>query len=192
MDLITVLVLSILQGILEWLPVSSEGQIVLVTIKLFDLSPDEAISIAIFLHLGTMFVVLVRFREDFIKMARGDINLIRLLFFATLGTGISALPCYFFLRESWEQMEETFLIPPGDLVTILVGIFLIVTGILLHRQKEVGVRVFERLSDKEAFFLGIAQGFAVLPGISRSGMTITVLLYISLTQSESLRGSFQS
>ena len=79
---------------------------------------------------------------------------------------------------------------PGELVTIFVGALLIFTGLVLHYQQEEGDRTIINLSNKELLFLGMAQGVAVLPGVSRSGMTISVLLYLSLTQAEALRGSF--
>jgi undecaprenyl-diphosphatase len=68
MNLFEAFILGILQGIMEWLPISSEGQTVLLMLQYLHMSLSDVISYAIFLHIGTMLAVLVRFRYDFLSM----------------------------------------------------------------------------------------------------------------------------
>ncbi|MFQ5821554.1 MAG: undecaprenyl-diphosphate phosphatase [Candidatus Heimdallarchaeota archaeon] len=88
------IIVSLLQGLLEWLPVSSEGQNVLVLIS-FVGDPDLALSFSLFLHLGTCFAVLVYYRHLIVKLItprypeRETTYIRRILFYITLGTSLS-------------------------------------------------------------------------------------------------------
>ena len=90
MDALQGIVLGIMQGVFEWLPISSEGQSMLVMIHWLGISPNDALSYSIFLHLGTMSAVLIRFRHKFLKMIREiDSKLTRIVIVSTLCTGIT-------------------------------------------------------------------------------------------------------
>lgn len=175
-------VLGAVQGALEWLPVSSEGQAMLLMLKYLSLSVSEALSLAIFLHLGTMFAVLLKFRHEFVHMIlHPTAKLTKLVALATLSTGVTAVPLFFFVRN----------FRSGDAVSILIGLLLIATGLLLRAAKRAyGLKKAEDLSAKEVFFLGIVQGFAILPGVSRSGTTIAYLLLSGVEQEQALTLSF--
>lgn len=198
MDPLEIIILAILQGLFEWLPISSEGQLVLLMHNLSNITLEEALSIAFFLHLGTAAVVLVRFREEYFSMGEEALNLIkrtpqdiknenqnllRLVILATTGTAITAVPIVLLIKDFWQNEYS-------EILNIFIGGFLLLTGVLLTRQKTTGARNFNFITEKEALVLGLVQGFASLPGISRSGVTITFLLYISLKSPEALRGSF--
>ncbi|NLV25551.1 MAG: undecaprenyl-diphosphate phosphatase [Methanomicrobiales archaeon] len=181
MDYFQAIFLGIIQGIAEWLPISSEGQAVLTGIKILGLSPDVALSYAIFLHLGTLFVVLIRFRKTWYSLLTGmDIPLLKRIILVTAGTGITAVPIFLVLEEFFNADIN---------VTLLIGLLLIVTGIMLKYSKK-GVRDIESLSPFELFGLGLIQGFAILPGISRSGVTITALLMRNIRPESALIFSF--
>jgi len=198
--IIPLLVLALLQGLLEYLPVSSEGQILLVAANIYYFTPEFALSVIFCLHLGTAFTVIAFYRHDIFSPLTKQIrppkeknptveNELRKLFgplfvfvvTGTIGTVIVAMPLYFLLRSL-----VTVLL--GSFVTLLVGILLIVTGIVLYFQPGAqGNLTLGDISLREAFVLGLLQGVAVLPGISRSGMTLTWLLVRGVRRDEALR-----
>ncbi|WP_202320076.1 undecaprenyl-diphosphate phosphatase [Archaeoglobus neptunius] len=179
-DIITLTLLSIFQGIFEWLPVSSEGISVFLMINLFKLDPTPALSYAIFLHIGTMLAVLVKFRRDFLKMLRfRDTTLLSLVAVTTVFTAITAIPI----------LKTISGFGNGEVVNLLIGVMLIVTGLILRLPKT-GKRYLYELGLKEAALLGLAQGFAIIPGISRSGVTVSFLLLRKLNEEDALKLSF--
>ena len=95
--MIEYIIIALLQGIFEWLPISSSGQTMIISTNLFGISPENAFSLAIWLHLGTMFAVLLKFRGDFYGIIKSlihrstsveelDIKKRNWLIFATIGT----------------------------------------------------------------------------------------------------------
>ena len=201
--IVPLMVLAILQGLLEFLPVSSEGQILLVSVLIFNIDAATALSLVFWLHLGTAFTVIVFYHKDIfgsiystlfdaptastdtVKPPRPLLGpLFQFVLVGTIGTVIVALPLYFFLAS-----VVPFLV--GGIVSTFVGVLLIVTGGVLHFQR--GTKGELELRDigwKEALVLGLFQGLAVLPGISRSGMTLTWLLVRGVRRDEALRLSF--
>lgn len=181
MDALQGIVLGILQGILEWIPISSEGQSMLAMIYWLGISPSDALSYSIFLHLGTMSAVLIRFRHEFLKMLNEiDSKMTRIVIVSSFCTGITGIPLYLLFRESFTGGREA---------TLLIGALLIATGLLL-RLKGSGSREAEDMSLADMIVLGLAQGFSILPGVSRSGTTLTVLLMKGFKQDEALAISF--
>lgn len=181
MEALQGIVLGILQGILEWIPVSSQGQSMLAMIYWLGLSPGDALSYSILLHLGTMSAVLIRFRREFLKMLKEiDTKLTRIVIVSTICTGITGIPLYLLFRENFTGGREA---------TLLIGALLIATGLLL-RFKGSGSRVTEDMGLGDMIALGLAQGFSILPGVSRSGTTLTVLLMKGFKQDEALAVSF--
>ena len=181
MDLLQGIALGILQGILEWIPISSEGQGMLVMINWLGLTPKDALSCSIFLHLGTMSAVLIRFRHDFLRMLKEiDSKQTRIVILSTLFTGITGIPLYLLFRDSFTGGREA---------TLLIGVLLIATGFML-RFKGSGTRGTEDMGLADMAALGLAQGFSILPGVSRSGTTLTMLLMRGFKQDEALAISF--
>ena len=201
--IVPLLVLAILQGLLEFLPVSSEGQVLLVSVLVFNIDAATALSLIFWLHLGTAFTVIMFYRKDvfgpiYSRLAHSRTNptepaehatplfgtLFRFVLTGTVGTVIIALPLYFFLASLVPYLV-------GGIVSTFVGILLIVTGGVLYFQRGVtGELELRDITWKEAFVLGLVQGLAVLPGISRSGMTLTWLLVRGVRRDEALRLSF--
>ncbi|KAF5432704.1 undecaprenyl-diphosphatase [Candidatus Methanophagaceae archaeon] len=183
MNLLESTILGVLQGILEWLPVSSEGQTMLVMLNFMQIDPAEAITVAIFLHIGTMFAVLIKFRHDFAAMLNIDSKLLKVIIVATLSTAITAVPLLIFIKD---------LLATGEVANILIGVMLILTGIMLGVQKRMGnsYRTLDEITTRDMVFAGLAQGFSIIPGISRSGTTITVLLMCGIKQELALKLSF--
>lgn len=181
MDAIQSIFLGVLQGITEWLPISSQGQAVLIMLNFMAIDPEDAITVAIFLHIGTMLAVLIKFRNDFRSMLNRESKLLKVIIVATLSTGITAVPLLLFFKS---------LFATGEIATLLIGIMLILTGILLGAQKQTGYRSLDEITTKDMIIAGLAQGFSCIPGISRSGTTISILLMLGIKQELALKVSF--
>ncbi|MFX0084441.1 MAG: undecaprenyl-diphosphate phosphatase [Candidatus Hodarchaeota archaeon] len=188
------ILMAFLQGIIEWLPISSEGQLSLVFVNIFHMGELEAVTLALILHIGTMISVLWCFRRDFLQMLDINSPITRIVVFATLGTGITAIPIILLFKNFWETLISYLNFDPGILFTLFIGIFLVFTGLVLVNQTEQGTLELTSFSHHElmkfGLIVGLAQGIAALPGISRSGMTITILLFLGFTQREALKTSF--
>ncbi len=186
--------MAFFQGIIEWLPISSEGQLSLIFVNIFHMSELEAVTLALILHIGTMISVLWCFRRDFLQMFDINSPITRVVVFATIGTGITAIPIILLFKNYWETLISYLNFDPGILFTLFIGIFLVFTGLVLVKQPEQGTFKINSFSHHElmkfGLIIGLAQGVAALPGISRSGMTITILLFLGFTQHEALKTSF--
>lgn len=185
-----VLILAVLQGLTEYLPVSSSGHLVLG--KHFlpggeQLAADA--SLEVLLHLGTLMSVLVFYRKRIIAIARGffgygnDVTdhrrLVGMMFVASIPAGVIGL--------SLEgQIDRLFATP------LPAAIALLFTGCVLWYAKRLRVDGDElhQLTWKGAFLIGCLQAFAILPGISRSGMTIVTGLRLGLSAENAAAFSF--
>ncbi|MHA1267481.1 MAG: undecaprenyl-diphosphate phosphatase [Candidatus Helarchaeota archaeon] len=192
--------LAILQGLFEWLPISSEGQTMIIAINAFQIPEAHALSLAIFLHLGTTIAVILKFRTDIWRIIKAaypnpppevteaDLKLRDWVIIGTIGTAITAVPLYFLLKESFAAFQ-------GDLITLFIAGFLLLTGIiLLLSRKRYGQNTIEGVSSstlkKHSFLTGLVQGTAILPGISRSGVTVSTTLFENYDQNNALKLSF--
>lgn len=192
LELIEAIFLGIVQGLTEFLPVSSSGHLLLSQYFLgmdqdrFGLSFDAAI------HTGTVLAVVSFFWRDLLRMARAflaslpdpdfqdqDQRMAYLILVATVPAGIVGL--------LFENFFETAVRNPWIVVTnlVLVGVLFIV-GEAFGRQS----RTSDKLSFREAVGIGLAQATALVPGISRSGATITLGLFLGLRRDEAARFSF--
>jgi len=196
--------LSLLQGVIEWLPISSSGTVMIVAINFFGISPEEAFSLAIWLHLGTAFAVILKFRTDFIEISKacfpqifGEAEEIvrkkrNWLIIATIGTAITALPLYFLFKIILIEMFTAF---QGDIITLIISGLLIITGVILLKSKKIyGEKDLTEANKKEikkdSMLSGLVQGISILPGISRSGITVSAILLKNYDQETGLRMSF--
>lgn len=201
--MIEYIIIAILQGLFEWLPISSSGQVMIVAVNFFGIPPEEAYSLSIWLHLGTMFAVLLKFKKDYIRIVKSflpmkfnieetDIKKRNWLIVGTIGTAITALPLYFIFKF---VIVGEFMAIHGDLLTLIIAGMLIITGIiLLLIKKKFGVKTIESVENqnviKDSFIIGLTQGVAVLPGISRSAITVSTTLIENYEQDSALRLSF--
>jgi undecaprenyl-diphosphatase len=182
------IVVALIQGLVEWLPISSEGQVVLFLYNFTPVSAEELISLVVWLHLGTALAVIARYpRIVFDILSLKDKKLFRLLLFATLATAITAVPLYVFLKNSFAPVH-------GEFLNVLVGVFLFVTAITLYLPTRKGneniTNIEKEVEDREALSTGLIQGLAVLPGLSRSGVTISSLLMQRIDKETAMRFSF--
>jgi len=151
--MIEYLILGIIQGVFEWIPISSEGIVALVADS-FNL---QAIDIALFLHLGTLLAVLVYFYKDWIKVLTFKNN--KLLKFIIISTIFSAIIGYLLY-----SVVNIFI---GSSLLLITGIGLLFTA-FFHKKK----RKFNISDNWLAVIVGAIQGLAVIPGLSRSASTI--------------------
>jgi len=173
-------VLGVLQGVTEFLPVSSSGHLALAQMVMPGFHQPGVVFDAM-LHLGTAAAIVVFERNELIRWLRSPVGprMLLLLILGTLATAIPALP----LRH---LAEGAFLRPAW------VGVGLLVTGlvVLATRFLAGGASDEESMSWRQAAAIGLAQGFAVFPGISRSGTTIAAGLGTGLDRQWVARFSF--
>lgn len=177
-------VLGTVQGLTEFLPVSSSAHLVLLPWALGWRDPGLTFNVVV--HLGTLLSLLLYFRADLTGLARravaGAPDGVRLLTALALGTVPGAAAGYFakgffealFARPDW------------------VGVFLLGTALILGVAERAGrrSRSLETLGAYEAVWIGLAQAVAIAPGISRSGSTIAVGLLLGFTREAAARFSF--
>lgn len=177
------IILGVIQGATEFLPVSSSGHLAIAE-KLLKVKQAGILSTEVFLHLGTLFAVLFLFRKEIFRLITPDTmprkekrKWLGILVIGTLPAAIAGL----FLEN---------LIAPLFDSTKAVGGFLIITGGVLYCTRFLNRPQTKPLNYRRAFFVGLAQSLALAPGISRSGMTITAGMAAGLSPAESARFSF--
>ncbi|AVI50871.1 UDP-diphosphatase [Pukyongia salina] len=186
MNIWDAIILGVVQGFTEFLPVSSSGHLELGKAILGDTSvPEESLLFTVVLHFATALSTIVVFRKDVWEILSG------LLKFKwneetkfSLKIIISMLPAVIVGVLFEEELEAFF---GGNIA--FVGAMLIVTAVLLwlaDRAKNTGKKV----SNSNAFVIGIAQAIAMLPGISRSGATISTSVLLGNDKSKAARFSF--
>lgn len=212
MSLLQAILMGIIQGLTEFLPVSSSGHLALFKI-LFGVETDTGILYDVLLHVGTLIAICLVYYKDIGKLIVEGCGILRDAFFNVV----------VFFRNKALQEDEPYrrivnsgyrkfvmliivsTIPTGiigvfgkDAVTmaseilIVPGICLVVTGILLlvaDRAKD-GEKLPKNVTYTNAFGVGIAQGIATLPGLSRSGTTITACLLSGYQRNFAVKYSF--
>ncbi len=188
-------VIGAVQGIAEWLPISSEGMTTLVMINLFGKTLAEALPISIWLHTGTLLSATIYFRKDLHEIMgklphyirnissrnQEDHAVITFLIISTMITGLVGLPLILFATGLTEFS--------GKIATVLIGLLLIFTGIF--QKAAAGKDIRKNIpSFNDSLITGIVQGFAALPGISRSGITVSALLLRNFTATDAIKLSF--
>lgn len=200
MNLIQAILMGIVQGLSEFLPISSSAHLVFTSnfYKVFKgieivQTSNEEVFFDIMVHLGTLIAVLIFFRKDIMNILRAMYNALKtkdwsnheakLGLFIIAGTVITvamALPI--------NNIAEKLVYSPA-----IVGILLFITGFTLlyseYKSKKIEAKKSE-VDLKTSIFIGIAQGLASLPGFSRSGWTIATGLFLGLDRVTSARYSF--
>jgi|SRR3989344_1348408 len=180
MRIIEAIILGIVQGITEWLPISSSGHLVLLQ-NLFKI--EQPVVFDLILHLGSLLVVLIVFREDIKKLVIGvfrkEKEYINLLFKIIIATIPIAL-VGFLLKDFIEKIFNDLRV---------VGFSFLFTSILLFLSKYPKVKNKE-LNYKNSFIIGLVQVLALLPGLSRSGSTISAGLMQGVKNEDVARFSF--
>lgn len=159
-----IFILSVLQGLTEFLPVSSSGHLVLAKSCLGLETPQGPI-LEVILHGGTMVSILVYYRRRLLELARGVVGRDRQAWSAVIGLGLAGVPAVLTFLLVGDQIEAQFS-RPGTAAAMLC-----VTGLALLSLRRAPVGNSEP-RPSTALLMGVAQAVALLPGISRSGATL--------------------
>ncbi len=194
MTLFQSIILGIVQGLTEFLPISSSGHLVLFQ-NLFGMK-EPMLTFDIALHAGTLFAVLVYFRKELIEILSG--------FWGSLCPCACASAAVQPLKKLWISILLT-LIPTGLLAVffknfieyafsslIFVACEWFVMGILLIASVKIreGAKTLGEINGKSALWIGLAQGISLLPAISRSGSTILTGMFLGIKREDAARFSF--
>lgn len=190
------IILGAIQGITEWVPVSSKACVIAAKVHLFKDtgSLNELINYALLLHLGTFFAAVVYFWADiktictsaFIKETP-DRGSKKILVFLVITTGLTALGQLLInqisvLAHSAPQAKT--------LITFLIAALLIVAGFLQLKTSSIGKRSPADLTPVDGILLGLVQAIATLPGLSRAGTTMAMLSFRGFDKENMLKLSF--
>lgn len=186
MDLLDSILLGIIQGLTEFLPVSSSGHLELGKFILGDDSVgEESLLFTVVLHFATALSTLVVYRKEVAEILKGlftrDFNEEKAF---SLKIIVSMIPATLVGLLLEEQLEALF----GGQI-LLVGVMLLVTSLLLFLADR-AKNTDKKVSYPNAFVIGIAQAVAMLPGISRSGATISTSVLLGIDKTRSARFSF--
>ena len=199
MNLMQAILMGIVQGLSEFLPISSSGHLVFTSnfYKVFKgieivQESNQEIFLDIMLHFGTLIAVLIFFRKDIMEILRAlyiglktkkfsDINC-KIGLYIILGTIITVL-----VALPMEKIAEKLVYTPA-----MVGILLFITGIVLFYSEYMSKRIATKIEVdlKTSIFIALAQGIAALPGFSRSGWTIATGLFNGLDRLTAAKYSF--
>lgn len=179
--LIEVFFLAVIQGLTEWLPVSSSGHLV-ITQKVLGLNPPLIFDVM--LHVGTLIVVLTVFRKDILDIIKALVNRDfeteegKLALFIVVGSVPTAVIGFVFFDFFESLFSNLF----------AVGVALLITGcVLFFSEKRIGDR---KMGVLDSLLIGLAQGVAIIPGVSRSGVTIATGLLRKIDKITAFRYSF--
>ena len=182
MTLLTVIILAVIQGLTEFLPVSSSGHLALAGMIMK--VPEGDLIFEIVVHLGTLMAVLAVYRRDLLELISGvfkrereSLVLAGLLIIGSIPAALAG----FFLADS---IETAFNSP------VLVSVMLLVTGCVLFSTRFMKSGNRDNPTVTGSFIVGISQAMALLPGISRSGFTISAGLLAGIKKEKAARFSF--
>lgn len=197
------LVLGFIQGLTEFLPISSSGHLAIIQ-NFYKGLDDTDVLFDILLHVGTLFVVFLYYRREILTLIRTALSwavpgsmertslsdpeaanelvmnrkMILLILVGTVPTGLIGVALQSIIKESFSSLP-------------LVAICLLVTGVMLYLADTFGMTSGKKtISYKDALIIGTVQGIAVFPGISRSGSTISSGILLGIERTEAARFSF--
>ncbi|TEB16613.1 Undecaprenyl-diphosphatase [Pelotomaculum sp. FP] len=185
MTLTEALVLGIIQGLGEFLPISSSAHLVLVPWALGWQYAGLTFDVA--LHIGTLISVIAYFWKDWLTLLSSAVTRkgskeAALFWYLVLGTIPGGAIGYLF-----EEQAETVLRTP-----LLIGVMLIVMGIILYwvDRRAASVKSIDSVSLLDSLLIGLSQALAIIPGVSRSGITMTAGRALGFTRASAARFSF--
>ncbi len=194
MDLIRAAILGIVQGLAEFLPISSSGHLILVP-ALFGWD-DQGLAFDVGLHLGTLLALLAYFWRDWYTMARSGIGDLgrhgakyrsytpesQLLWLIALGSLPAAVVGLLFNEWIEDNIRQPWVVA---IALAVVATFMLAADRLSHRTRSI-----EDVGVRDAILIGLAQAAALIPGVSRSGATITAALFRDFSRDAGARFAF--
>ncbi len=200
MDIFQAIILGVIQGLTEFIPISSSAHLIIVPWLFGWQDPGLAFDLA--LHLGTLVALLWFFASDWIRLLRAGIASIverkigddvdrRLAWFIVIASIPGAI-AGFLLEGKIEDWFHQPNAPHNSSPMLAMGVIIALLGAALFIAERIAkhLRGMKSLTLKDAILIGVAQAFAVFPGVSRSGATITAGLFLNLTRETAARFSF--
>jgi len=178
-----IIILGLIQGLSEWLPISSTAHLKIAQHFMTDLAATPLLNVT--LHLGTLFVVLFYFRKEVKSILSAVVHLdfkseygqlIPLIIVATIPTGIIGVLYAKFLEDTFQTL-------------LIIGVTFLIGATVLYTSK-IGKENKDTITLTIAFIMGTAQGLASFPGLSRSGVTISTALLLGLKREKAFKFSF--
>jgi len=199
MEFFQIVILALVQGVTEFLPISSSAHLLLPSSLLG--WPDQGLAFDVAVHVGSLLAVIIYFRDDILRLITawfGGLNRAvelsvseqedcRLAWFIILGTipaGLAGLLFNDFIEAHLRSIAVV------AFTTIAFGLLLQVADRRHSRDLESDVKTLANLTVKAVIFIGICQAFALIPGTSRSGVTITAALFLGIGRTDAARFSF--
>lgn len=177
------IILGLVQGLAEWLPISSDGHLVLAE-KFFAIS-SASLSYDIFLHLGSLLVIVIFFRReiktilyDLRSGSSGDQSRKNWFWYIILSSAVTALLGWLL----YDQVKELRQVDWVANFLLITSAFVLAAKFAPIRERKVNIPI--------ALVLGLAQGLAVLPGLSRSGLVIASALLLGLNKKDAFEYGF--
>ncbi|AFO56748.1 MULTISPECIES: undecaprenyl-diphosphate phosphatase [unclassified Natrinema] len=193
-EFIVAILAGIVQGIVEWLPVSSQGNLSLF-LTLAGTDPANAVQLALFLQVGTTLSATLYYRDDIATALRavpgwrpgtaysGENAIPSYVVVASFMTGVVGIPLYLTAVDLAGRVS-------GGVFIALIGVLLVLTGLLQLVSESVSMGGRDAPTLLDSILVGAVQGVAILPGISRSGTTTSALLFRSYDPPAAFRLSF--
>jgi len=176
-DLIEILILSAIQGISEFLPISSSAHLIIVS-SLYDLKTSSLL-IDISLHLGSLLAIIFFFRKDLFDLKNNQ-KLLKLIIIGSI-----PLIIFGYILHSAELIHLLRNIKVIAWTTLFFGIILYFAD-----QRKIDQNISSNLNIKSILFIGLFQMFALIPGVSRAGITITAARFLNFNRVDSGKISF--
>jgi undecaprenyl-diphosphatase len=180
--MIPIIILAIVQGIAEFLPISSSAHLIIVR-DIFgigsNIDPNLHLTFDIALHFGTLLAILLYFYKDWFKILK-DINKIILLIVATIPAAIAGILL--------EDVVDSFFRKEYLIIAVVLGI----VGIIIYKVDKISKsnKTINDITIKDSFIVGLFQTFALIPGFSRSGTTIATSRYLGINKEDACKFSF--
>ncbi len=180
-DYLSYFLFAAVQGITEFLPVSSSGHLLL--LGYFFGASFQSLSFDIFLHFATFIAIIVYFRKEIVSLFFERKKYILPLIIATIPAGVAGIV----IKKYFSDFIE-------DIPFFVLGIMYLVTTVFLYKGgkkvRDKSVSLTGSITVKKSFLIGLAQALAIFPGISRSGITISTALLLGISPEEAFTFSF--
>jgi undecaprenyl-diphosphatase len=186
LNILLSIVIGIVQGVSEWLPISSKTQVLLASTVLFGLPLAVAYAFGLFMEIGSVLSALAYFRKDVSSaLIFKDRRLLTYLVVVTAVTAVVAVPIYLAVEKLLENPYNV------GAPMIVLGAVLIANGLYIrHSRINPKIEGLEQMKMKHYIAIGLAQGIAAFPGVSRSGMTTSTMLLMGVKPDVAFRLSF--
>jgi len=164
------ILLGIIQGISEWLPISSKTEILIASHYLLNIGPSIGYTFGLFMEIGTVLSALLYFKKDIYQILR-DKKMLYYIIIVIIFTGLVGVPLYIISSRLLENVYNP------SIPMIILGLILILNGIYIYyTRNKIKIKDKKDLNLRDITIIGIVQGLSALPGVSRSGITVSTML----------------